>query len=286
MGDFRENCEFSLIREELNVLFRQYRSGKLTSSTAYTESGRLLDYDGRCGEALFLRYYALRVLLEPGKNPDFFKNDRRPEARLLRQIVEDSLSECDDLAGGEDEGLHYYLLDRGQVLELMSREFHSYLRDFYFSRLETESKLPLILGGEIRWPFKELTDKIKVFESIYPGGDYPSLYVEMGRIQDKLDKLAPLFPTREEYNLFVQTRCLQYLKPYLESLREHHGALTEQMSQRFIFAFRKINELMEVKAQSLAGHNNLARSIEFSVIEGELDRAIEENHLPRQIHHR
>ena len=56
MGDFRENCEFSLIREELNVLFRQYRSGKLTSSTAYTESGRLLDYDGRCGEALFLRY--------------------------------------------------------------------------------------------------------------------------------------------------------------------------------------------------------------------------------------
>lgn len=116
--DFKNHCEYELIRENLAELFQKYSDGALNASAAYVESGNLLDYDEICAEGLFFRFYALRHLVKPEtKNPEFFAHEGRAEVKLLQQLV--------------TEELHYYLWDKQQILDFVSREFYGYLHDFY-----------------------------------------------------------------------------------------------------------------------------------------------------------
>lgn len=281
--DFRSRCEYSLMREKLEWLFRIYEGGKLSFSTAYTEAGQLLELDALCGEAMFIRFYALRILRKPGKDSEFFQHENRTEAVLLRQVVEDYAQETEDEGGGP---IHYYLFDRDRVLALLGQEFHQYLRDFYFSWLKQERGGQEVLPGETDGLFRAIAGKARVFESIYGEGRYSSLYMALGSIQDSLDKLEKLFPFQADYRLFVETRCLQYLEPYLKYLAENGGALSEEDSSRLCAAFARINEVLAGKARELEGQREEMRLIEFSVIERELERALKENELLRQFHNR
>lgn len=279
--DFKSRCEYSLIRKKLEWLFRKYDRGELSSSTAYAEAGQLLDTDALCGEAMFLRFYALRILRRPGRDSEFFAHEGRPEARLLRQVVEDCLTES--AYEMDREALHYYLLDREKVLELMGREFHQYLHDFYFSWLKAEPVRQSPCPGEAGGLFRAMAGRVRVFESIYGEGKFSSLYMELVSMQDKLDKLERLFPSREEYQLFFETRCLQYLEPYLQYLVEAEGNLEEEEIRRFGVAFAKINEILAAKLRELADNREELRLIGFSVIEKELDRALKDNMLFMQL---
>ena len=281
--DFRSRCEYSLIREKLAWLFRLYERGKLSSSTAYTEAGQLLDMDDLCGEAIFFRFYALRILRKPDKDNDFFQHKNRPEAVLLRQVVEDYAGETEAEGGGP---LHYYLLDRERILALLGREFHQYLRDFYFSLLKQERKGHELFPGVSDGLFRAIAVKARVFESIYGEGRYSSLYMALGNIQDSLDKLKDSFASEADYRLFVETRCLQYLEPYLKYLAEAGGELSEEDSRRLCIAFAKINEVLAGKIREIKGQREEMRLIEFSVIEKEIQGALKENELLRQFYDR
>ena len=116
--DFKNRCEYELMRENLAELFQKYETGALNASAAYGESGNLLEYDAHCAEGLFLRFYALRHLVKPEqKNPDFFAHEDRAEVKILRQLM--------------TAELHYYLLDKQAILDRVSKEFYGYLHAFY-----------------------------------------------------------------------------------------------------------------------------------------------------------
>ena len=281
--DFMSRCEYSLIREKLEWLWQKYDKGILSFSTAYGEAGELLELDALCGEAMFFRFYALRILRRPDKENEFFQQETRPEAVLLRQVVEDCVQEQDEGIGLSDEALHYYLWDREKVLALMGREFHQYLRDFYFSWLKQERGGHEVLPGETDGLFRAIAGKARVFESIYEEERFASLYMALGSIQDSLDKLEKLFPFPADYRLFVETRCLQYLEPYLKYLAEAEGALSEEDSCRLCAAFARINEILAAKLRELADSREELRLIGFSVIEKELDRALKDNMLFMQL---
>ncbi|SHK76467.1 hypothetical protein SAMN05216582_11657 [Selenomonas ruminantium] len=147
---FRERCEYDLIREALDTLFRKYRSHRLNSSEAYIESGNLLDYDALCAEAMFFRFYALRNLLRPEKNRDFFAHASRPEARLLQQLATGRVPE-EDYPLEDDGQLHCYRYSRQELLALCSREFYGYVQDYYrhvpaASRMDVMKKIRLFEG--------------------------------------------------------------------------------------------------------------------------------------------
>ena len=284
--EFKSRCEYSLIREKLEGLWQKYGKEKLSFSTAYGEAGELLELDALCGEAMFFRFYALRILRKPDKASEFFQHEARPEAVLLRQVVEDCVQEQGEGSGLGGEALHYYLWNREKVLALMGQEFHQYLRDFYFSWLKQERGGQEVLPGETDGLFRAIAGKARVFESIYGEGRYSSLYMALGSIQDSLDKLEKLFPFQADYRLFVETRCLQYLEPYLKYLAEAEGALSEEDSCRLCAAFARINEVLAGTARELEGQREEMRLIEFSVIERELERALKENELLRQFHNR
>ena len=149
---FRERCEYELIRQELEVLFGKYHHHGLNSSAAYVESGNLLEYDPLCAEAMFFRFYALRKLLRPEKNQDFFAHAGRPEVRLLKQMAISRVMDMDYPM--EDEGkLHYYLCNRQELLDLCSREFYGYVQEVY------------VHGSEAL--LVDVMQKIRLFEGIY-----------------------------------------------------------------------------------------------------------------------
>lgn len=149
---FRERCEYDFIREALGTLFRKYHSHRLNSSEAYIESGNLLEYDPLCAEALFFRFYALRNLLRPEKNREFFAHTGRPEVRLLQQLVTGQVTEGDYPL--EDDGhLHYYLRTRSELLDLCSREFYGYVQ-------------ALLGHGPVALQM-DIMEKICLFEGIY-----------------------------------------------------------------------------------------------------------------------
>lgn len=151
---FRERCEYGFIRETLEDLFAKYHSHALNSSAAYIESSNLLDYDALCAEAMFFRFYALRNLLRPEKNRDFFAHAGRPEARLWHQLVTGRVAKADYPL--EDDGqLHHYLCSRQTLLDLCSREFYGYVQAYY-------RHAPAALRLDVM-------KKIQLFEGIYLG---------------------------------------------------------------------------------------------------------------------
>ncbi len=225
--DFKTHCEYGLIREKLTELWQRYSSDKLNASAAYVESANLLEYDELCAEGIFFRFYALRHLVKPEqKNPDFFAHAGRQEVHLLRQVV--------------TEKLHYYLLDRQELLNYCSREFYGFLHDFY-----TEENYPAVV------------QKIGLFAGIC------------------LDR---------EFSM--DERAGQYVRPYIHYIIGMAGDMTAAEAGRFHTILLRISAIMAGKEQELAQKQAAVREIEFSVLEKELARILQDIQPQLRLEHK
>lgn len=238
VGDYQQLCEYGLIREQIGRLLQKYDSGTLSASTAYAEAGRLLDYDPLCAEGMFLRFFGLKILLPPGKNWEFFAKSGRPEVRLLRQLVLDSVEDEDEYSEARGEKLHYYLRQRQEILAAVSREFYQYVQAFY--RQGKAAGEADVLSAAAR--------KILLFASIYTGSG----------------------------EILLNPRGLEAVKPYLQYVLEMEGEAAPMDYQRLHDVLLRIKALLEKRIREESLKEADLQRIEFAVIEGELNSLLQE----------
>lgn len=97
---------------------------------------------------------------------------------------------------------------------------------------------------------------------------------ELNQIIETKAKLKPLFQSESQYQLFIETRLYQYIKPFLNHIItcKMFPDNVKQAEQ----SFKKLNTLLQYKYDELIKQQNDISKIEFDVIDKEISSALKE----------
>ena len=117
-------------------------------------------------------------------------------------------------------------------------------------------------------------EEVDIFISSRPSGErFFALNNSLDNINEAKRILRQAFgeDKKEKYELFVQTRCTQYIQPYIEYISDKGERLTDEEISRFVETFTKIEQILLFKAKELENEQDDYKRIEFGVIEKDID---------------
>lgn len=101
----------------------------------------------------------------------------------------------------------------------------------------------------------------------------------LSEIRMNKEKLNKVYESKEKYEMFILTRVDAYIEPFLKYIKKTDGKLEDENIRRMCEVFRKINAIIVNKINELEKKNKENYTVEFNVIENEVERYIKENNI-------